>query len=146
MNSLRDLFYVILCVTILSFSTTMANGQLKHNAKTPVDPATSPLPAEERGTVINGTIENSTIYPGTKRNYQVFVPKQYDGKTPACLVVGLDGNLFNAITVINSPIVTGISPLFIRLSITVMALKRLPSSPTTRQAGVFPSYCLGTNT
>ena len=70
MNSLRDLFYVILCVTILSFSTTMANGQLKHNAKTPVDPATSPLPAEERGTVINGTIENSTIYPGTKRNYQ----------------------------------------------------------------------------
>ena len=117
MNSLRDLFYVILCVTILSFSTTMANGQLKHNAKTPVDPATSPLPAEERGTVINGTIENSTIYPGTKRNYQVFVPKQYDGKTPACLVVGLDGNLFNAITVIDNLINKGDMPVTIGLFI-----------------------------
>ena len=90
-----------------------AFAQQTHNASTPKDPATVPLSAEEKGTVIDGTIENSKIYPNTKRAFQVFVPKQYDGKTPACLVVGLDGNLFGAITVIDNLIKTGEMPVTI---------------------------------
>ena len=88
-------------------------AQQTHNASTPKDPATIPLSAEEKGTVIDGTIENSRIYPNTKRSFQVFVPKQYDGQTPACLVVGLDGNLFGAITVIDNLIKTGEMPVAI---------------------------------
>ena len=90
-----------------------AFAQQTHNASTPKDPATIPLSAEEKGTVIDGTIENSRIYPNTKRSFQVFVPKQYDGQTPACLVVGLDGNLFGAITVIDNLIKTGEMPVAI---------------------------------
>ena len=92
---------------------TAALAQQTHNASTPKDPANVPLSAEEKGSVIDGTIEDSKIYPNTKRAFQVFVPKQYDGKTPACLVVGLDGNLFNAITVIDNLIKTGEMPVTI---------------------------------
>ena len=108
-----------LVLTAISFIVlcTAAVAQQTHNASTPKDPASVPLPAEEKGTVIDGTIENSKIYPNTKRTFQVFVPKQYDGKTPACLVVGLDGNLFNAITVIDNLIKTGEMPVTIGIFI-----------------------------
>lgn len=33
----------------------------------------------------------SKIYPGTERNYWVYVPQQYDGSKPACLMVVQDG-------------------------------------------------------
>ena len=34
---------------------------------------------------------SSKIYPGTERNYWVYVPKQYDASKPACLMVVQDG-------------------------------------------------------
>src|SRR5713226_6350636 len=33
----------------------------------------------------------STIFPGTERDYWIYVPAQYDGKTPACVMVFQDG-------------------------------------------------------
>ena len=33
----------------------------------------------------------SRIFPGTERDYWVYVPSQYDGKTPACVMVFQDG-------------------------------------------------------
>jgi enterochelin esterase family protein len=33
----------------------------------------------------------SKIFPGTERDYWVYVPAQYDGKTPACVMVFQDG-------------------------------------------------------
>ena len=47
-------------------------------------------------TLIDGVLEQSTIYPGTVHTFQVYVPEQYDGKRPAALYVGLDGVLCNA--------------------------------------------------
>ena len=38
----------------------------------------------------------STIFPGTVRDYWVYVPKQYDGSKPACLYVNQDGVHYNA--------------------------------------------------
>ena len=99
-------------ITILTIST-MGYGQLKHNSKKPMDPATLPVAENLKGTVITDTMDFSHIYPSTKRKIQVFVPKQYDGKTPACLVVGLDGNLFGAITVIDNLIHSGEMPVTI---------------------------------
>lgn len=99
------LLAMVLCTTVWA--------QNKHNASTPKDPSTIPLPPDKKGVTIDGKIENSTIYPGTKREFQVFVPQQYDGTKPACLVVGLDGNLFGAITVIDNLIATGEMPVTI---------------------------------
>lgn len=36
----------------------------------------------------------STVFPGTKRNYSVYVPAQYDGSQPAALMVFQDGHAF----------------------------------------------------
>jgi enterochelin esterase family protein len=36
----------------------------------------------------------STIFEGTKREYFVYVPKQYDGTQPACLMVFQDGHAY----------------------------------------------------
>ena len=104
-------FLSAICILTICFAT--ATAQQIHNASTPKDPATVPLPPTEKGLVMDGKIEDSSIYPNTKRDFQVFVPKQYDGKTPACLVVGLDGNLFGAITVIDNLIATGEMPVTI---------------------------------
>ena len=90
-----------------------ATAQNKHNVRTPKDPAASVIPAEQKPVVIDTVIANSRIYPNTVRDVQVMVPQQYDGTTPACLVVGLDGNLFGAMTVIPNLIATGEMPVTI---------------------------------
>ena len=84
----------IIALLLLSM---VAFAQQTHNVITVKDPSTVPLSNEEKGEVLNGVIKNSSIYPGTTRSFQVLVPKGYDGRTPACLVLGLDGNLFGAI-------------------------------------------------
>jgi enterochelin esterase family protein len=45
-----------------------------------------------RGTVRTGTFSASKIFPGTTREYQVYVPAQYDATKPACLMVFFDGS------------------------------------------------------
>lgn len=44
-----------------------------------------------QGKVTDGVFEDSEIYPGTRRNYSVYVPAQYTGDEPACLMVFQDG-------------------------------------------------------
>ena len=102
-----------LIIILLATLCTTAFAQNKHNASTPKDPATIPLPPDRKGDILSGTITESKIYPNTKRDWQVFIPKQYDGTKPACLVVGLDGNLFGALTVIDNLIATGEMPVTI---------------------------------
>ncbi len=52
--------------------------------------------------LIDGVLEQSTIYPGTVHTFQVYVPDQYNGKKEAALYVGLDGVLCNAPQVMDS--------------------------------------------
>lgn len=40
------------------------------------------------------SLESKKVWPGTSRNYWVYVPAQYDGKTPACLMIFQDGHYF----------------------------------------------------
>src|SRR3954471_15387523 len=62
------------------------------------------LPGAEPGTSAGGpkgevtkyTFEGSKVFPGTVRDYWVYVPKQYDPERPACLHVNQDGVKFNA--------------------------------------------------
>ena len=44
-----------------------------------------------RGEIRKGTFEQSQIFPGTTRDYWVYVPKQYDAARAACLTVFFDG-------------------------------------------------------
>ena len=59
------------------------------------------------------TVDGSKFYPGTTRNVEVMVPDLYDGQEPACLYVGLDGNLCNAMAVMDSLMDAGVMPVTI---------------------------------
>jgi sugar lactone lactonase YvrE/enterochelin esterase-like enzyme len=58
-----------------------------------------PTTAPPKGEVTKFTFDRSQIFPGTVRDYWIYVPRQYDPARPACLYVGQDGIQYNAPTV-----------------------------------------------
>jgi sugar lactone lactonase YvrE/enterochelin esterase-like enzyme len=52
--------------------------------------------AVPKGEVTKYTLNRSKVFPGTVRDYWVYVPKQYDAAKPACVHVNQDGIQFNA--------------------------------------------------
>jgi gluconolactonase len=52
--------------------------------------------AVPKGEVIHEKLDHSKIFPGTVREYWIYVPKQYDPAKPACLYVNQDGIQYNA--------------------------------------------------
>ena len=64
--------------------------------------------------IIKFNLKSSDMYyPGTEREIEVYIPDAYDGKTPACLYVGLDGILCNAPHIMDSLISAGKMPVTI---------------------------------
>lgn len=59
-------------------------------AQEPKRPA-QPKKVEPRGTTITFAFAKSKVFPGTTRTVTVYVPAEYDGKTPACVYVNQDG-------------------------------------------------------
>lgn len=47
-----------------------------------------------RGQIIQHHWESTQVYPGTERDYWLYVPQQYDGEQPTCLMVFQDGELY----------------------------------------------------
>ncbi len=52
--------------------------------------------APPKGELRKYSLEQSTIFPGTIRDYWIYVPKQYDPARPACLYVNQDGIQYHA--------------------------------------------------
>src|SRR5687767_1163654 len=44
-----------------------------------------------QGKITAGVFAESRIFPGTRREYSVYVPAQYTADKPACLMVFMDG-------------------------------------------------------
>lgn len=105
----------MLSVALMLLAAAHLGAQQVHNAKYPKDPAFAPLQKSDMGETITFTMESSKIYAGTSREITVYVPKEYTGKEPACLLVCLDGVLFNAITVMQNLISSGEMPITIGL-------------------------------
>lgn len=112
---LRGGVAAMLSVALMLLAAAHLGAQQVHNAKYPKDPAFAPLQKSDMGETITFTMENSKIYAGTSREITVYVPKEYTGKEPACLLVCLDGVLFNAITVMQNLISSGEMPVTIGL-------------------------------
>jgi enterochelin esterase-like enzyme len=51
-------------------------------------------PGVPQGSVTSFKWVSESVYPGTERECWIYVPAQYDGKTPACLMVFQDGRGF----------------------------------------------------
>ena len=54
-------------------------------------PEATPEADTPRGAITEHLMKDSKVFPGTSRKYWVYVPAQYDGKTPACVMVFQDG-------------------------------------------------------
>ncbi|MGV3484510.1 MAG: alpha/beta hydrolase [Planctomycetaceae bacterium] len=59
-------------------------------------PDSSPQEGVPRGKVSQFELTDSKVFPGTKRRYSVYVPAQYDSKTPAALMVFQDGHAYES--------------------------------------------------
>jgi len=57
-------------------------------------PDSQPQAGVPQGRITHYRWDNSRIYPGTVRDYWVYVPAQYDAAKPACLMVFQDGEGF----------------------------------------------------
>ena len=101
----------IICLLCLSLLCVGAIAQQAYNVRSPYDPATQKVAEEMRGEVIKFTMADSQVYPGTEREILVYVPQQYDGTKPACLLVCMDGILYDATTVMDNLIASGEMPV-----------------------------------
>jgi gluconolactonase len=66
-----------------------------------------------KGALTKHTFGQSKIFPGTTRDYWVYVPAQYDGSKPACVHVEQDGLQFNMPAVFDQLIAGGKMPVTI---------------------------------
>ncbi len=101
------------------------------------DPASIEQAGVPKGELLHRTFENSKIFPGTWREYWIYVPAQYVADKPACVYVNQDGVQWKAPTVfdnlINShemPVTIGvfINPGVVRARDTAAAINRFNRS------------------
>ncbi len=79
------LFFVV--TTLLAFTTIDAQDELGPN-----HPDRQLQPGVPQGKVTTGVFSDSKVFPGSRREYSVYVPAQYADGTPASLMVFMDGS------------------------------------------------------
>src|SRR5581483_275603 len=73
--------------------------QQSSQAQSPSPAATEPAAAQDTGDIPHGTVTkyswtDSKIFPGTQRDYWVYVPAEYNEREPACVMVFQDGGSY----------------------------------------------------
>ncbi len=78
--------WLICCLAALVTVTSNTTSTAQDN------PDRVPQPGVPEGKITSGTFKDSKIYPGTVRDYSVYVPAQYNADEPAKLMVFMDGS------------------------------------------------------
>ena len=76
---------------LLSFLLLMGAVVSAQEESYPVHPDAEKRDGVPAGEIRRGIFKDSAIFPGTTRDYAVYVPAQYDGKKPAALMAFQDG-------------------------------------------------------
>ncbi len=84
----------------------------------PPGPDSKKQPGVPEGEVLKFTFDRSKIFPGTTREYWVYVPKQYDPAKPACVYVNQDSVQWNAPVVFDNLIHKKEIPVLIGVFVT----------------------------
>jgi gluconolactonase len=92
----------------------------------PLTPDSKPQDGVPKGEVLKFSFANSKIFPGTTRDYWVYVPQQYDPAKPACVYVNQDGIQYQAPVVFDNLIAKGEMP--VTIGVFVMHGKVMPHS------------------
>lgn len=128
-------------VTVILFLTPLAVGPLAHSRG--ADDYKLGPDSQRQGDVPAGTVTahkwTSQIFPGTARDYWVYVPKQYDGSRPAAVMAFQDGQSylnpegqFRTTIVFDNLIHKGEMPVTIGIFINPGTLPATPGDPAAR--------------
>jgi enterochelin esterase-like enzyme/sugar lactone lactonase YvrE len=82
--------YLVLVCAFVSITTNAAAVPADD-----LDPDRNVQAGIPEGKITSGVFENSRIYPGTRRDFSVYVPAQYTGEVPAALMVFMDGSAYS---------------------------------------------------
>jgi gluconolactonase len=124
------LFIVLLFVQFISYSQLPTESYQ-------VDSASVEHSSVPKGELIKLSFDSSRIFPGTTRDYWIYIPAQYRPDNPACVYVNQDGIQWNAPTVFDNlisgkemPITIGIfiTPGIVKTSDPLSALNRFNRS------------------
>ena len=89
-----------LVIVIVLFACVAAAAQTTDNYK--AGPDSKPQPGVPKGEVLKFEFDKSKIFPGTWREYWVYIPSQYTGDKPACAYISQDGIKAEAPTVFDN--------------------------------------------
>ncbi len=78
----------------LPFATLALAGAAVFSQEYSLGPDSQPQPGIPKGKVTKHTWSTSHVFPGTTRDYSVYVPSQYDASKPACVMIFQDGTGF----------------------------------------------------
>ena len=92
-------------------AVTLAAPVLRAETEYPLTEDAQPHDGVPKGEVLKFTFAESKIFPGTTREYWVYIPKQYDPAKPACVFVCQDGVQYNAPVVFDNLIAKGEMPV-----------------------------------
>lgn len=109
---MKKLLFVI---CILSQTSLFAQAPAENY---PVDSASIPQPGVPKGEILKFTFNHSTIFPGTSREYWIYIPAQYHPDKPACVYINQDGIQYNAPTVFDNLIHKKEMPITIGVFVT----------------------------
>ncbi len=141
---LQQLTLLFPLAVVLTTSAAVAQ-QKKEKTPSPDDqyvpgPDSKEQPGVPKGEVTKYSWNESKIYPGTVRDYWVYVPKQYDGNKPACVYVGQDGIGYEAPKVFDNLIHKKEMPVTIGIFIQPGDIPLKPGEePQKRKDGKAPS-------
>ncbi|WP_336514222.1 SMP-30/gluconolactonase/LRE family protein [Pollutibacter soli] len=93
---MRKVFCVLFCFRVL-----LSSAQTKTETY-PEDPASVVHADVPKGEVLKFTFDSSKFFPGTTREYWVYIPAQYKADQPACVYVNQDGIQWNAPVVMDN--------------------------------------------
>src|SRR5690349_10774358 len=106
---------LILCMCMLVATHLLAQQPAE---KYPVDSASVEHAGVPKGEVLKFTFNQSKIFPGTTRDYWIYIPAQYKPGQPACVYVNQDGIQWKAPTVFDNLIYKNEMPITIGVFIT----------------------------
>ena len=97
---MKALLSIALSICIVATALAQAANQQTENY--PVNPDSQPQPGVPKGEVLKFSFSQSKIFPGTTREYWVYVPAQYSPDKPACVYVNQDGLQYEGPTVFDN--------------------------------------------
>ena len=106
----------LLFIAGLLLSTFLFAQQPQENY--PEDSASMLQPGVPQGEILKFSFNQSKIFPGTSREYWVYVPAQYKPEKPACVYVNQDGIQWKAPTVFDNLIYKNEMPVTIGVFVT----------------------------